>query len=236
MSKIFILGIESSCDDTSISIVNENRKVIAFDTVNQSAIHKVFGGVIPEIAARNHIAWIFPLLNKVLKQSNLTKHDISAIAVTTHPGLVGSLLVGISVAKGLALGWNKPLITINHLDGHIHSAFLEKKTLPKTPYLSLIVSGGHTSLIEIDNEKKIVLGETMDDAVGEAFDKVAKMAKIGYPGGPIIDKMAQKGEKSKYNLPFLLKSTLLWIKSTCRKHLLINLYFSISLQRCNKSI
>ena len=206
MSKIFILGIESSCDDTSISIVNENRKVIAFDTVNQSAIHKVFGGVIPEIAARNHIAWIFPLLNKVLKQSNLTKHDISAIAVTTHPGLVGSLLVGISVAKGLALGWNKPLITINHLDGHIHSAFLEKKTLPKTPYLSLIVSGGHTSLIEIDNGKKIVLGETMDDAVGEAFDKVAKMAKIGYPGGPIIDKMAQKGEKSKYNLPFLLKN------------------------------
>ncbi len=206
MSKIFILGIESSCDDTSISIVDENRKVVAFDTVNQTAIHKVFGGVIPEIAARNHIAWIFPLLDKVFKQSNLSKEDISAIAVTTHPGLVGSLLVGVSVAKGLALGWQKPLISVNHLDGHIYSAFLETKNLPENPYLALIVSGGHTSLIEIENNKKTILGETMDDAAGEAFDKVAKMAKIGYPGGPIIDKMAQQGNPKNYKLPFLLKN------------------------------
>jgi N6-L-threonylcarbamoyladenine synthase len=204
--KNYILGIESSCDDTSVSVVDSDLKVIALKTVSQTSVHTVFGGVIPEVAARNHIAWIIPTIDHALKESGLKPEDISAVAVTNFPGLVGSLLVGVAAAKGLAIGWDKPLIGINHLDAHISSAFLDRSDRPEFPYLSLVVSGGHTSLIKVDEKGMTVLGETMDDAAGEAFDKVAKMANLGYPGGPFIDKLAEAGDTLKYNLPYLLKN------------------------------
>jgi N6-L-threonylcarbamoyladenine synthase len=149
---------------------------------------------------------VIPAVNAALSDSGKTKDDISAIAVTNYPGLIGSLLIGVSAAKGLALGWKKPIIAVNHLNAHIASAFLEREKRPDFPYLSLVVSGGHTSLIDISEDERTVLGETMDDAAGEAFDKIAKMAGIGYPGGPIIDKMAANGDASKYKLPYLLKN------------------------------
>ena len=202
----FILGIESSCDDTSVAVVSSKMEVLSQRTVSQTSVHKLFGGVLPEIAARNHIAWIIPAIESALKESGKEPADISAIAVTNFPGLIGSLLVGVCAAKGLSMGWNKPLIAVNHLDAHISSAFLLKDNLPEFPYLALVVSGGHTSLIEVNENGKVPLGETMDDAAGEAYDKVAKMADLGYPGGPVIDKLASTGDKSKYKLPYLLKN------------------------------
>ena len=202
----YILGIESSCDDTSVAVVSSDFHVLSVKTVSQTSVHRLFGGVIPEIASRNHLAWVIPAVDAALKESGKTKDDISAIAVTNYPGLIGSLLIGVSAAKGLALGWKKPVIAVNHLNAHIASAFLEREKRPEFPYLALVVSGGHTSLIEIDGGERNLLGETMDDAAGEAFDKIAKMADLGYPGGPIIDKMAAAGDASKYKLPYLLKN------------------------------
>jgi len=201
----YIIGIESSCDDTSVGIVSSAFEVLSQTTVSQTSIHKIFGGVIPEIAARNHIAWIMPAINSAIKESGISNNEISAIAVTSYPGLVGSLLVGVAAAKGLAIGWKKPLIAVNHLDAHISSAFIDRKTKPELPYLALVISGGHTSLIEVSEEGKKVLGETIDDAAGEAYDKVSKMAGLGFPGGPVIDKLAAEGDISKYDLPYLLK-------------------------------
>ena len=202
----YILGIESSCDDTSVAVVSSKMEVLSQRTVSQTSVHRLFGGVIPEIAARNHIAWIIPAIESALTDSGKNKDDISAIAVTNFPGLIGSLLVGVCAAKGLSIGWNKPLVAVNHLDAHISSAFLLKDKKPELPYLALVVSGGHTSLIEVSESGKTVLGETMDDAAGEAYDKVSKMAGLGYPGGPVIDKLASTGDKSKYRLPYLLKN------------------------------
>lgn len=202
----YILGIESSCDDTSVAIVDSDFCVLSLKTVSQTNVHKIFGGVIPEIASRNHIAWIIPALDAAIVESGIKTEQISAVAVTNYPGLIGSLLIGVSVAKGLAIGWNKPLIGVNHLDAHIASAMIGKSVLPEKPYLSLVVSGGHTSLIDVSDNGKTLLGETMDDAAGEAFDKVAKMAGIGYPGGPAIDEISQSGDPLKYNLPYLLKN------------------------------
>ena len=206
MAEKYILGIESSCDDTSVAVVSSDFHVLAVKTVSQTSVHRLFGGVIPEIASRNHLAWVIPAVDAALKESGKTKDDISAIAVTNYPGLIGSLLIGVSAAKGLAAGWRKPVIAVNHLNAHIASAFLEREKRPDFPYLALVVSGGHTSLIEISENERNLLGETMDDAAGEAFDKIAKMADLGYPGGPIIDKMAANGDASKYKLPYLLKN------------------------------
>ncbi|MBR4490516.1 tRNA (adenosine(37)-N6)-threonylcarbamoyltransferase complex transferase subunit TsaD, partial [bacterium] len=192
--------------DTSVAVVSSDFHVLSVKTVSQTSVHRLFGGVIPEIASRNHLAWVIPAVDAALKEAGKTKDDISAIAVTNYPGLIGSLLIGVSAAKGLALGWKRPLIAVNHLNAHIASAFLEREKRPEFPYLALVVSGGHTSLIEISEDERTVLGETMDDAAGEAFDKIAKMADLGYPGGPIIDKMAKNGDASKYKLPYLLKN------------------------------
>lgn len=206
MSENYILGIESSCDDTSVAVVSSDFHVLSVKTVSQTSVHRLFGGVIPEIASRNHLAWVIPAVDAALKEAGKTKTDISAIAVTNYPGLTGSLLIGVSAAKGLAMGWKKPIIAVNHLNAHIASAFLEREKRPEFPYLALVVSGGHTSLIDISENERTVLGETMDDAAGEAFDKIAKMADLGYPGGPVIDKMAATGDAKKYNLPYLLKN------------------------------
>ncbi|MBP5407066.1 tRNA (adenosine(37)-N6)-threonylcarbamoyltransferase complex transferase subunit TsaD [bacterium] len=206
MAEKYILGIESSCDDTSVAVVSSDFHVLSVKTVSQTSVHRLFGGVIPEIASRNHLAWVVPAVDAAIRESGKTKDDISAIAVTNYPGLIGSLLIGVSAAKGLAAGWQKPVIAVNHLNAHIASAFLEREKRPEFPYLSLVVSGGHTSLIEISENERNLLGETMDDAAGEAFDKIAKMADLGYPGGPIIDRMAENGDASKYKLPYLLKN------------------------------
>ncbi len=205
MSSRYIIGIETSCDDTSIGIVRDDMTVVSQFTVSQTTVHKLFGGVIPEIAARNHIAWIIPVLNSTLKKSMLDIDDISAIAVTNYPGLIGSLLVGVAAAKGLSIGWKKPLIGVNHLHAHIASSFIGKEKKPSLPYLALVVSGGHTSIIEVNEKGWEILGETIDDAAGEAYDKIAKMANLGFPGGPVIDKAAQNGDPLKYDLPYLLK-------------------------------
>ncbi|MFO7735868.1 MAG: tRNA (adenosine(37)-N6)-threonylcarbamoyltransferase complex transferase subunit TsaD [bacterium] len=204
--KDVILGIETSCDDTSIALVDRNFSVLGMETVSQDSVHKLFGGVIPEIAARNHIAWIIPAIHKVMEKTDVDKKHIKAVAVTTSPGLVGSLLVGTAAAKGLCSGWNIPLISVNHLHGHIYSAFLNEPEIPREPFLSLVVSGGHTSLISVKNNTFRIIGETMDDAAGEAFDKVAKMIGLPYPGGPAIDAVAKKGRLGNYKLPRLLTS------------------------------
>lgn len=202
-----ILGLETSCDDTSAAVVDEHFRVLAVRTVSQTSVHALFGGVIPEIAARNHIAWIFPVIDKVVAESGVNPRDLSAVAVTNYPGLLGSLLVGVGAAKGLAIGWKKPLIAVNHLESHIHSAFIGRDRRPEPPYLSLVVSGGHTTLMEIgEGAVATVIAETMDDAAGEAYDKIAKVARLGYPGGPVIDKLAQEGDATRYDLPHLMRS------------------------------
>jgi len=207
MAARLIFGIETSCDDTSAAVVDENFRVRAVRTVSQTSVHALFGGVIPEIAARNHIAWIFPTIDKVIAESGVAPADFSAIAVTNYPGLLGSLLVGVGAAKGLSIGWGKPIIAVNHLKAHVYSAFLNREDRPRPPYLALVVSGGHTTLMAVGEESRVtVLAETMDDAAGEAYDKIAKAAKLGYPGGPVIDALAQTGDPTRYDLPHLMRS------------------------------
>ena len=200
MKDIYILGIESSCDETAIAIVKNGREILSNVINSQIPIHEKFGGVVPEIASRCHIEVINQIMKEALKQANLKLEDIDAIAVTQGPGLVGALLVGVSYAKGLAYASGKPLIAVNHLEGHIAANYLCFKEL-EPPFLCLQISGGNTQLIEVNgyNEFK-VLGKTRDDAVGEAFDKVARVVGLGYPGGPKVDNLAKEGNPV-YDLP-----------------------------------
>ncbi len=198
---ILILGIETSCDETSIGIVRNGRDVLA-NTISSSAyIQKEFGGVVPEVAARKQLDYILPTLDLAQKEANIEKTDIDAVAVSYGPGLEGSLLVGLIAAKTISFILNIPLIGVNHLEGHIFSALPEFPELTP-PFLSLLVSGGHTMIVDIkDYGVYEVLGDTLDDAAGEAFDKVAKLLGLGYPGGPIIDKMAKKGNPKAISFP-----------------------------------
>ena len=200
MKDIYVLGIESSCDETAIAIVKNGREILSNIINSQIPIHEKFGGVVPEIASRCHIEVINQIMKEALKQANLKLEDIDAIAVTQGPGLVGALLVGVSYAKGLAYASGKPLIAVNHLEGHIAANYLCFKEL-EPPFLCLQISGGNTQLIEVNgyNEFK-VLGKTRDDAVGEAFDKVARVVGLGYPGGPKVDNLAKEGNPV-YDLP-----------------------------------
>lgn len=192
MNKI-ILGIETSCDDTAVALVNSEGQILSSVIASQIDIHNEFGGIYPEFAARAHITSILPTIHEALKQAQIGKDEISAIAITRGPGLIGSLLVGINTAKGLAMGWNKPLIGINHLRGHLRSVDLEQKRLIY-PATILLVSGGHTFLAYMKNETDIkLLGSTLDDSVGECYDKVARMLGLTYPGGPVVDKLAKEG-------------------------------------------
>jgi len=194
-----ILGIESSCDDTAVAIVNENGEVLSSVTQSQIDIHKQFGGVFPEFAGRAHVVNILPTVEKAMSDANVSQSDIRAIGVTRGPGLIGSLLVGLNTANGLGLGWDLPVIGINHLRGHLRSADLEQKRV-KYPAVILLVSGGHTFLAYMKDQNTIdLLGSTRDDSVGEAYDKVSRMLGWGYPGGPVVDKNAKKGEP---NIPF----------------------------------
>ncbi len=199
-NDIYILAIESSCDDTSCAILC-NNKVLVNITANQT-IHSLYGGVVPELASRDHQKNIVAVVDIALKNAKITIQQLNAVAVTEGPGLMGSLLVGISFAKSLALALNIPLIGVNHMQGHILSHFIiddTEQSLPQFPFLCLTVSGGHTQLVMVSNYLNFkIIGQTLDDAVGEAFDKAAKLLGLGYPGGPLIDKLAQTGNKTKF--------------------------------------
>ena len=200
-SPVIILGIESSCDDTSAAIIKDGK--ILTNVVANQDVHEAYGGVVPELASRAHQQNIVPVVNEAIKQAGISKKDISAVAFTNGPGLLGSLLVGSSFAKAFALGMNIPLIEVNHMHGHILAHFIEEKdgtkNQPKFPFLCLTVSGGHTQIVKISDYFKMeVLGETIDDAAGEAFDKVSKMLSLPYPGGPVLDKKAQLGNPTKF--------------------------------------
>jgi len=198
-SPVIILGIESSCDDTSASIIKDG-KILANIIANQD-VHEAYGGVVPELASRAHQQNIIPVVDKAIKHAGISKSDINAIAFTNGPGLMGSLLVGSSFSKAFALAMKIPLIEINHMQGHILAHFIdeENSAKPTFPFLCLTVSGGHTQIVKVtDYFTMEVLGETIDDAAGEAFDKVAKMLSLPYPGGPVLDKNAQLGNSNKY--------------------------------------
>lgn len=222
--SVTVLGIESSCDDTSAAVIRD--EFLLSNVMASQEVHRKYGGVIPELASRAHQQNILPVVSEALKQAGVTMEDVDAIAFTRGPGLLGSLLVGTSFAKGLALACDKPMIEVNHLQGHILSHFVkvegrENKT-PGFPYLCLLVSGGHTQIVRIDDPLHFeILGHTIDDAVGEAFDKCSKYMGLGYPGGPVIDKLAKEGDPSKFrfakpNIPGLdysfsgIKTSLLY--------------------------
>jgi len=197
---MLILGIDTSCDDTSAAVVKD-RKILSNIVSSQIKIHTKYGGIVPEIASRKHIEWIMDVTENALIKADVTLKDIDLVSVCHGPGLIGSLLVGLCFAKSLSYASKKPLIGINHLEGHIHAIFLEKD-YPEFPFLTLIVSGGHTSLYRVNDLNSYKeLGRTRDDAAGEAYDKVSKMLGLGYPGGPVIDALAKEGNPDKYNLP-----------------------------------
>ncbi|MCW8897323.1 MAG: tRNA (adenosine(37)-N6)-threonylcarbamoyltransferase complex transferase subunit TsaD [Flavobacteriales bacterium] len=203
-SSTIILGIESSCDDTAAAVIS-NGKVLANIIANQE-IHKKYGGVVPELASRAHQQNIVPVVDAALKKAGITKNDITAVAYTNGPGLLGSLLVGSSFAKTLSIGLNIPAIAVNHMQGHILAHFIqeqnEEKEMPEFPFLCLTVSGGHTQIVRVDGYFKMeVIGETIDDAAGEAFDKIAKMLQLPYPGGPLVDKYAKEGNPDRFSFP-----------------------------------
>ena len=195
-----VLAIETSCDETAVAVV-KNRQVCSNVVASQILIHQHYGGVVPEVASRQHLETINPAIAQALSEAKLDWGEIDAIAATCAPGLVGALLVGTTTAKTLAMVHQKPFLGVHHLEGHIYATYLSKPTL-EPPFLSLLVSGGHTSLIYVKKCGEYeTLGQTRDDAAGEAFDKVARLLKLGYPGGPIIDKLAQQGNTKAFCLP-----------------------------------
>ena len=196
-----ILGIESSCDETSAAVVRDGREVLSNIVASQYDLHEKFGGVVPEIASRAHIERIDPVINKALSEMGMSMADIDAVAVGHRPGLIVSLLVGVSAAKALAWATGKPLIGIDHVQAHLYAAALDDKPIDY-PALGLVVSGGHTSLYELDGPTESqLLGRTIDDAIGEAYDKVAAILQLGFPGGPILDTAAQCGDASRLKFP-----------------------------------
>lgn len=201
---MYILSLETSCDETSASVVQDGRVILSNIISSQIEFHKKYGGVVPEIASRKHLENINFVIAEALEKAHLAIEDIDVLAVTHGPGLVGSLLIGIMAAKTLSYLYKKPLLPVNHVEGHIYANFIEHNLKP--PFLALVISGGHTELIwQKSFSQYKILGQTRDDAVGEAFDKVAKLLKLGYPGGPIIDRMAQKGNPAfvKFPRPYL---------------------------------
>lgn len=198
---MLILGIDTSCDDTSASVVENGITIISNIVSSQSEIHKKYGGIVPELASRKHVEMIIPVVHEALKTAKTDIKNLDGIAVCYGPGLIGSLLVGCSFAKALCYTNNIPLLAINHLEGHVFASFLEESK-PEFPFIALIVSGGHTSLYKVENfGKYIELGRTRDDAAGEAYDKVSKLLGLGYPGGPVIDNLSKKGNPKAIDFP-----------------------------------
>ncbi|HIT86075.1 MAG TPA: tRNA (adenosine(37)-N6)-threonylcarbamoyltransferase complex transferase subunit TsaD [Candidatus Ornithomonoglobus intestinigallinarum] len=201
MSDVLILGIESSCDETAAAVVRNGREVLSNAINTQIEIHRQFGGVVPEVASRRHIQTIDGVIDKALSDANASFDDITAIAVTYGPGLVGALLVGVSTAKALAYALKKPLVPVHHIKGHIMANFIEHKEL-EPPFVCLVASGGHSHIVEVKSYTDIdILARTRDDAAGEAFDKIARVLGLGYPGGPLIDKLAKEGDKNAVHFP-----------------------------------
>ena len=198
---IYILAIESSCDETAAAVVKNGRTVLSNVISSQIELHKLYGGVVPEIASRKHIEKINQVIEEALEQANVTLEEIDAIGVTYGPGLVGALLVGGAEAKAIAYAANKPLVGVHHIEGHISANYIENLDL-EPPFVCLVVSGGHTHLVVVDDYGKYqIIGRTRDDAAGEAFDKVARAIGLGYPGGPKIDKLSKEGDANAIKFP-----------------------------------
>ena len=196
-----ILAVESSCDETAVAIVRDGREVLTDCIASQVELHRIYGGVVPEIASRKHIEAIYGLADQALKQAGLTRKDIDAVAVTYAPGLIGAVLVGVNFAKAAAMALDKPLIPVHHIRGHIAANYSAYSEL-EPPFLCLVVSGGHTLIVDVQDYTKMeILGTTLDDAAGECFDKVGRVLGMPYPGGSALDKAAQQGDETKYNLP-----------------------------------
>lgn len=195
---MYVLGFETSCDETAVAIVKNGRKIISQQVSSSLKFHQKYGGIVPEIAFRRQLETITQVSDSVVKEAGIRLKDINLVSVTTGPGLLGSLLVGIAFAKTLSFSLDIPLVGVNHLYSHIYANFLNGVTQPKLPFVSLVVSGGHTSLFYVKDFDKIeILGQTLDDACGEAFDKVAKILGLGYPGGPLIERLAKQGNAKK---------------------------------------
>jgi len=196
-----ILGIESSCDETAAAVVQDGQKIISSIVASQVPIHRKYGGVVPELASRHHVEAILPVIEEALSRAEIGLSEVEGIAVTQGPGLVGSLLVGIAAAKSLAYVLDLPIVGVNHILGHVAAVFLDRAS-PKFPFLALVVSGGHTSLFRMEARTRMtLLGRTRDDAAGEAFDKVAKLLELGYPGGGIIDRLSREGNRDAIRFP-----------------------------------
>lgn len=221
MKDVLILAIESSCDETSMSIVKNGKDVLSIVVNTQISTHEKFGGVVPEIASRMHTENITMVLDETLKKANVSMDDISAIAVTYGPGLMGSLLVGVEAAKTIAYVYKKPLIAVNHMAGHIYANNIENTM--EFPILALVVSGGHTDLVYMEDDYKFeVLGSTLDDAIGETYDKVARVLDLKYPGGPNVEKLAAQGHPT-YKLPIPMNDNSLNMSFSGLKSSIINL-------------
>lgn len=198
---MIVLGVETSCDETAVAIVVDGKKILADVVYSQMKLHEIYGGVVPEVASRKHVQKIIYVFEEALKQAQLTPKEIDLVAVTTHPGLIGSLLVGINAAKSFALANDIPCVEVNHLTGHIYANYIESDF--EFPLLALVVSGGHTELILMHEHYDFnVLGQTLDDAIGEAYDKVGRVLGLPYPGGVYVDRMAAKGQHT-YTLPLV---------------------------------
>ena len=196
-----ILAVESSCDETAVAIVRDGRQVLTDCIASQVPLHRIYGGVVPEIASRKHMEAIYALADQALKEAEMTRKDLDAIAVTYAPGLIGAVLVGVNFAKGVALSTGMPLIPVHHIRGHIAANYIAYPEL-EPPFLCLVVSGGHTMIVHVkDYTQMEILGTTLDDAAGECFDKVARVLDMPYPGGAALDKTAQSGDDTKYTLP-----------------------------------
>ena len=198
---MIVLGIETSCDETGIAVYDSDKGLLADALYSQVELHAEYGGVVPELASRDHIRRVIPLVDEVIQQARLSSKDIQGIAYTAGPGLMGALLVGAAIGRTLAWAWKIPSVGINHMEGHLLAPMLEAKQ-PEFPFLALLVSGGHTLLVDVKQQGNYqILGESLDDAVGEAFDKTAKMLGLGYPGGPIISALAEQGDNKVYKFP-----------------------------------
>lgn len=199
--SLITLAIESSCDETSVALVKDGREILSNIISTQIDTHKIFGGVVPEVASRMHLDMINPIIDEALEEARLSFKDIDFISVTNRPGLIGSLIVGVSAAKALAFALDIPLVDVNHMEGHICANYLDHKDL-KPPFVALIVSGGHTFLIHVESYEKLTIkGSTLDDAAGESFDKVARTLGLSYPGGPEIEKAAKEGNEDAIDFP-----------------------------------
>lgn len=196
-----VLGIETSCDETGIAIYDDEHGLLANQLYSQIKVHADYGGVVPELASRDHIRKTVPLIQAALKEANLTSQDIDAVAYTAGPGLVGALMVGATVGRSLAFAWNVPAVAVHHMEGHLLAPMLEEKS-PEFPFVALLVSGGHTQLISVSGIGEYeLLGESIDDAAGEAFDKTAKLLGLDYPGGPVLSRMAEQGTAGRFVFP-----------------------------------